>query len=358
MSPLVSVVVTARNGGDELAECLAALERSDLGREGWELIVVDDASDDQSAAIAARNADIVIRLPGRSRGPAYCRNRGIEAAHGEILVFVEADVRVHRDALRRVVEVFATDPGVSAVFGAYDAKPSSPDLISQYWNLVHHYYAHRHGGDAKAISGGCVALRRASLAQVGAFDEWRLREAAIENVELGTRLEARGLRVAGCAEIQSTSMKCWSAPAVVRSVWSRGAMLSRVVPERRGVTHARSDVVRSLAGSSAVILCGTLLGALLTSRMGLRPGSGALLSFSGLTLMVHGPETRFLFARRGALFALAALPAQLIAGAVSLLALLYGWLLRHLLGEPQPDPTTQAFAEVGVQTWPPVPRKH
>jgi hypothetical protein len=35
----------------------------------------------------------------------------------------------------------------------------------------------------------------------------------------------------------------------------------------------------------------------------------------------------------------------------------FGWLLRQLLGEPTPHPAVEAFAEIGVRTWPPVPRR-
>jgi hypothetical protein len=39
------------------------------------------------------------------------------------------------------------------------------------------------------------------------------------------------------------------------------------------------------------------------------------------------------------------------------LAVVYGWLVHHSVGEPAPDALTQAYAEVGVQMWPPVRSK-
>jgi hypothetical protein len=42
---------------------------------------------------------------------------------------------------------------------------------------------------------------------------------------------------------------------------------------------------------------------------------------------------------------------------VSGVALLFGWIAQHTIGEPRPDPATQAFAELDIKTWPPVPSK-
>src|SRR5438874_6854118 len=78
-APLISVVVPAHDAGQFLHECIDALMASDLPRSGWELIVVDDASTDETAEIALR-ADRMISVSGRAHGPAYARNRGAEEA--------------------------------------------------------------------------------------------------------------------------------------------------------------------------------------------------------------------------------------------------------------------------------------
>jgi len=76
--PLLSVIVPAHNGTKVLPLTLPALAASDLPRACWELIVVDDASSDATAELAASYADLVVRLAGAPHGPAYARNRGVE----------------------------------------------------------------------------------------------------------------------------------------------------------------------------------------------------------------------------------------------------------------------------------------
>ena len=58
--PRLSVIVPVRDGAGFLAESLPALRASDLPRDAWELIVVDDASHDGSAELAGQFADLVV----------------------------------------------------------------------------------------------------------------------------------------------------------------------------------------------------------------------------------------------------------------------------------------------------------
>jgi hypothetical protein len=60
---------------------------------------------------------------------------------------------------------------------------------------------------------------------------------------------------------------------------------------------------------------------------------------------------------RGIGFALAATPLHLCVQAVSAVALCTGWIIRDAVGDIVPDATTQAYSEVGLQVWPPVPRR-
>src|SRR6266566_2166501 len=103
----LSVIVPVRDGPATLASALTAILASDLARDDYELIVVDDASSDGSPEVAARYADMVVRLTGRKSGPAYARNRGGELAQGEFLAFVDADALIRPDTLTRMVRMLA-----------------------------------------------------------------------------------------------------------------------------------------------------------------------------------------------------------------------------------------------------------
>ena len=75
-----------------------------------EIIVVDDGSTDASAAIAA-DAGVTVLESGGRLGPGGARNVGAAAAAGKILWFVDADVVVHANAARVLVEALQATGG-------------------------------------------------------------------------------------------------------------------------------------------------------------------------------------------------------------------------------------------------------
>src|SRR5947207_2948868 len=221
----LSVIVPVRNGEDVLARSLPALRASDFPAEQWELIVVDDASADGSAGTAAAYADVLLRLPVR-RGAAAARNRGAGQARAPVLVFVDADVCVHPDVLRRLAGLLESESGVAAVFGAYDAAPPAPGLVSQYRNLLHHYVHVQSPGDAETFWTGCGAIRREVFAELGGFDEAMPQ---LEDVELGYRARAVGHRIVLRPEIQGAHLKRWTLGSMVLTdLFGRGLTWMRL----------------------------------------------------------------------------------------------------------------------------------
>jgi glycosyltransferase involved in cell wall biosynthesis len=88
--PRVSVVVPARNASDTIGRALDALAAQELDHP-WEVVVVDDASDDDTAAIA-RSAPGPVKVVSEGRlGAAEARNRGVAEARGAVLAFTDAD---------------------------------------------------------------------------------------------------------------------------------------------------------------------------------------------------------------------------------------------------------------------------
>src|SRR5207245_7135335 len=96
-----------------------------------EIIVVDDASTDDTSTVAAGHGVVVLRL-ARNSGPGAARNAGGRAARGDIVFFVDADVVAAPDAIARVVQAFEADLDLVAIFGSYDRCPRAPGLVSQY----------------------------------------------------------------------------------------------------------------------------------------------------------------------------------------------------------------------------------
>lgn len=355
-SARVSIIVPVADAAGVLRRTLPALRTAADALRG-ELIVVDDASADASLAVAAEWADVLVRLPGEGRGPAYARNRGAEVASGETLVFVDADVLVDAAVVRGLVELLEGDGGWSAAFGSFDDGPSDAGFVCRYRNLLAHELHETMAGETDIFWASCGAVRREAFAAVGGFDEWRFVAPEVESVELGHRLSQRGFRIVLRPELQVTHLRRYSLRSLVI-----GDLRQFVVPLYRvrhdgGLPRIQFPVRIEKRASLLVAL-----GLLSLAAVPVLPGYRAALLALGVVLPLAAVLVRWrlyaYFARHAGLaFALAVIPLHQAHAAATATAALLGKILGSLFGEPRPDALTEAFAEVGVMKWPPYPRR-
>ncbi|HET6829823.1 MAG TPA: glycosyltransferase [Solirubrobacterales bacterium] len=216
--PLLSFVVPATDDPPTLAAAVAAIEPG--LRAGDELIVQ--------------------REPERG-GPALARNLGAERASGEVLVFVDADVVVAPDAIARIRSAFTGPRAADAVFGAYDANPADPGVVSRYRNLLHHHVHASSAGPADTFWAGLGAVRRDRFAAVGGFDALRFRSPSVEDVELGMRLRESGAAILLDPAIRGRHLKRWTLRSMLSTDHSR-----RARPWARLLLEAGTGAPRSL----------------------------------------------------------------------------------------------------------------
>jgi glycosyltransferase involved in cell wall biosynthesis len=325
--PLMSVIVPAYQAASLLPDTLGALVASDLPRDQWELIVVDDASSDDTSAVAAQFANRVLTLRGSPRGPGTARNAGAGLSEAAWLVFIDADVRVHSDTLSRIDENIQRNPDVVAIFGSYDDSPNARGLVSQYRNLLHRYVHLRGAGDAETFWAGCGAVRRSAFAALNGFDTVRFPRPQIEDIELGYRLRDNGGRIVLDPAIQGTHLKKWTLWKMLRTdILDRGIPWMRLMLERRGRnrtslnTGAAEQIKVLLAGAAAVLIVVGIAGRL---RIALLLGVASL----ALLLLWNLPVLRFFARLRGVSFAAATVPLHLIHYGTSALSATVGLVL-------------------------------
>lgn len=117
----VSVIVPAFNAAATLDRCLHSLQAQ--SRLPAEVIVVDDASTDSTAEVAARHPVSLIRRPARG-GAGAARSDGARVASGEIVAFLDADCLAPTDWVARLAAEFEADATLGGVGGLYDYPPS------------------------------------------------------------------------------------------------------------------------------------------------------------------------------------------------------------------------------------------
>jgi hypothetical protein len=213
--PGMSAVIPARDAEATLGQCLDALLAA--GMAARSIVVVDDGSKDATARIARAAGVTVVASPAPVR-PAAARNLGAAHVTDELIMFVDADVAVHTDAVARLRATFAADD-VVAVFGSYDDAPPAVSVVSRYRNLLHHYVHQTAPTDARTFWTGLGAVRASAFRDVEGFDtEFDY----LEDVDLGLRLQAVGGRIALDAGIQGTHLKIWTLRSMLHTdLWAR-----------------------------------------------------------------------------------------------------------------------------------------
>ena len=185
----ISIIIPVYNGGKTIGRCLKSVFNSTY--PSYECVVVDDRSNDDTRQIVQSFDARIIQLDGHS-GAAYARNRGAEAARGDILLFIDADVTIYPDCLDKVAKLFEENPGISALFGTYDDQPDGSNFLSQYKNLFHHFIHQTSREDASTFWTACGAIKKEVFFEVGEFNE---KTRMMEDIELGYKLKAKNHKI-------------------------------------------------------------------------------------------------------------------------------------------------------------------
>ncbi len=124
--PFVSVIVPVRNRPREIEDCLCSLKKLDYPMGKMEIIVVDDASEDNTPQIVAEFPVRLIKLEQHSQA-SFCRNLGARHAKGELLAFIDSDCLAAPLWLRELTPAFR-DASLGAVGGLVDSYYETKQL--------------------------------------------------------------------------------------------------------------------------------------------------------------------------------------------------------------------------------------
>ena len=196
-----SVVIPTYNRLPILQKCLRALEQQRLAApiSAYEVVLVDDGSTDATVSWLRENADAFphVRLVLQDHGgPAEGRNRGVDQARGDVIVFIDSDLVVTDGFLlahARRLEQSWQERGdrLCFTYGAVINTANFDDPTSEPHKLRDLSWAY--------FATGNVAIDRQVLERSGLFDT-RFRLYGWEDLELGERLRRMGVVLVRCPE--------------------------------------------------------------------------------------------------------------------------------------------------------------
>jgi glycosyltransferase involved in cell wall biosynthesis len=183
--PLVSVIIPCYNQANFLAEAIESV----LGQthKRFEVIVIDDGSADDTYEVATSYESVLcVRQP--NSGLSRARNRGIQESAGDCLVFLDADDRLHPDALRLGVLHLTHEPDAAFSYGRCNLVDARGEFLATSYRPIirgDHY--------ARLLLGnfipnpGAMMFRRDAIEALGGFSV-TLNGAGAEDYDLCLRL--------------------------------------------------------------------------------------------------------------------------------------------------------------------------
>lgn len=189
--PRISVVVASYNGARTLKLCLDSLRQQNY--PDYEVILVDDGSEDETQKIAATFPDLRNIRHEKNLGLSVARNTGIAAATGEIVAFTDSDCRADEDWLYHLT---------GSLLGGEFAGVGGPNLLPPEDSRVASAVMVSPGGpthvmlgdrEAEHIPGCNMAFWKSTLDEIGGFDPIFTR--AGDDVDLCWRLQQAGYKI-------------------------------------------------------------------------------------------------------------------------------------------------------------------
>lgn len=247
--PRVTVVVPVHDGTDLLRGCLERLRTQDYPAHLVDVVVVDNNSTEDVAAVVPD--DPRFRLLRETRKGSYAaRNTGLGVAAGEVIAFTDADTAPHRDWLSEGVRALRAEPRADMVAGAIHLAFEHGDARTgcEVYEAAHSFRQDWYLAERQFGATANVLTWRSTLDAVGTFD------ATLQSrgdAQWGRRVAAAGLRqrYAAAAVVDHPARATWSELMTKQVRVARGHRDVDLVDDPRvrhfagvAAAHARSAI--------------------------------------------------------------------------------------------------------------------
>ncbi|MEM0356681.1 MAG: glycosyltransferase family 2 protein [Candidatus Anstonellales archaeon] len=228
----ISFVVPVYNEGENIKKCLDSLMNIDYPKDRFEVIVVDDGSTDNTGIILedyAKRYDNIRVIRKENGGAASAKNVGILNSSGDIIITIDSDSIIDREAPAKLASYF-DEPRVGAVSGSVRVLNSNTNLTkwqSIEYDIILVYRRILEAFDSVYVTpGGLSAFRREVIMKVGLFDTNSL----TEDQEIAMNLQKHGYKVLSSLDAFAYTEVPKSLSALIkqRVRWIRGGIWNRI----------------------------------------------------------------------------------------------------------------------------------
>ena len=202
----ISVIMPCYNRAYDLHRVLEAYDQQ-IGDVPFEVIAIDDASSDGTnqllSGYQAQRYRLTVLQQDRNQGPAAARNRGIEKASNELILFVGDDILPQNDFIQRHLIAHRSKPQTEvAILGRSLWPPDAPvNTLMAHIDGVgaqqfsYHFLQHGRSYDFRHFYTSNISLKTEFLKSEKNWFDTSFPYAAFEDVELSYRLAKRGMQI-------------------------------------------------------------------------------------------------------------------------------------------------------------------
>ena len=251
---IVSVVIPVYNAEAYLRRCLQAVFSSNYSC--FEVIVVNDGSTDRTVELAREFPCRVLEIP-QKRGPAYARNKAIEIAQGEYILFIDADVLVQLQTIEQIVRNFQQNPSAAALVGNITEDNGFSNFFSQFKNLHHRYHLLIYPDYINQTFTTITAVRKNVFNTAKGFNA-AINTASVEDIEFGQRLSDLGFKILLDKTLEVVHLKYYSMKSYFLNTLNRSYCHFKLFL----INHGSRRMVKEkrVVYFPLTIVCGFLLG--------------------------------------------------------------------------------------------------
>lgn len=199
-----------------LGKCLEAVFASKYGN--FEVVVVDDCSDDNSIEIIEKYPCILIRIEEKA-GTSIARNTGAKNSSGDLIFFIDADCLVLEGTLSIINNTFSALGPEVVIGGTYTSMPYDKRFCSIFQSVFVNYFETKRLEDIDYIAAHAMVIDARKFRESGGFPDFYL--PIIEDVAYGHKLRAMGCRLVMNPEIQVRHIFNFSLPASIRNAFKK-----------------------------------------------------------------------------------------------------------------------------------------
>jgi len=327
-NPLVSIIIPVKNGSGTIQSCLHSVHRSYYKK--IEVIVVDDHSTDGTKELVQPFGVTLIEAD-EGTGANNARNLGARHAHGDVLIFIDSDIVIHRETILGIVERLEEED-VDAIVGLYTAKHRHENLITQYKNLWVRYSYIKSPPAIDWLFGAISGIKRDAFNKLGGFNIDLLAVHGNDDIELGKRFSRADLSIRLDMDIEVEHLKQYTLWSFIKNEFNRSSGFARLAVN---LGEAGSSVKKGFVNVYPAFVLSTLAVAALAVLVvlcfiGMLPPAYLLGAF-GLYLLLNIRFLNYLEQVRGLFAMLFMVPFLVIDHAVCFVGSIVG-VIKGLIG--------------------------